>query len=84
MHPIQRVYNAAVWAAQPFLRSKLARRAHAEPVYGVAVPERFAARSFTHAGIGQDQRHAFFLRLQDQIRPDLSFNQHPNTGFEMR
>ena len=41
MHPIQRVYNAAVWAAQPFLRRKLARRAHAEPVYGVAVPERF-------------------------------------------
>jgi len=44
----------------------------------------FAARSFTHAGIGQDQRHAIFLRLQDQIRPDLGFNQHPNTGFEMR
>ena len=41
MHPIQRVYNAAVWAAQPFLRRKLARRAQAEPVYGLAVPERF-------------------------------------------
>ena len=41
MHPIQRVYNAAVWVAQPLLRRKLARRAEAEPVYGVAVQERF-------------------------------------------
>ena len=47
MHPIQRVYNAAVWAAQPLLRRKLARRAEAEPVYGVAVQERFG--HYTHA-----------------------------------
>jgi len=41
MHLIQRLYNAAVWAAQPLLRRKLARRAMAEPLYGVAVEERF-------------------------------------------
>jgi 3-deoxy-D-manno-octulosonic-acid transferase len=35
------VYNLLVWAAQPLLRRKLARRAVAEPGYGVAVPERF-------------------------------------------
>jgi 3-deoxy-D-manno-octulosonic-acid transferase len=35
------VYNVLVWAAQPLLRRKLARRAVAEPGYGVAVPERF-------------------------------------------
>ena len=40
-HPIQWLYNAAVWCAQPLLRRKLARRARAEPVYGEAVPERF-------------------------------------------
>lgn len=38
---IQNVYNAAVWIAQPLLRRKLAKRAVAEPVYGLAVPERF-------------------------------------------
>lgn len=47
MHPIQRLYNAAVWAAQPLLRRKLARRALAEPLYGVAVEERFGF--YTHA-----------------------------------
>lgn len=35
------VYNLLVWAAQPLLRRKLARRAVAEPGYVVAVPERF-------------------------------------------
>lgn len=35
------VYNLLVWAAQPLLRRKLARRAQAEPGYAVAVPERF-------------------------------------------
>ena len=34
-------YNGLVWAAQPLLRRKLARRAQAEPGYAVAVPERF-------------------------------------------
>jgi 3-deoxy-D-manno-octulosonic-acid transferase len=34
-------YNLLVWLAQPLLRRKLARRAVAEPGYGVAVPERF-------------------------------------------
>ena len=34
-------YNLLVWAAQPLLRRKLARRAVAEPGYAVAVPERF-------------------------------------------
>lgn len=34
-------YNLLVWLAQPLLRRKLARRAMAEPGYGVAVPERF-------------------------------------------
>lgn len=38
---LQQVYNAALWAAQPLLRSKLARRAVAEPLYGQAIPERF-------------------------------------------
>ena len=35
------LYNLLVWAAQPLLRRKLARRALAEPGYAVAVPERF-------------------------------------------
>lgn len=35
------LYNLLVWAAQPLLRRKLARRAAAEPGYAVAVPERF-------------------------------------------
>jgi 3-deoxy-D-manno-octulosonic-acid transferase len=35
------IYNLLVWAAQPLLRRKLARRAVAEPGYAVAVPERF-------------------------------------------
>ena len=35
------VYNLLVWLAQPLLRRKLARRAVAEPGYGVAVSERF-------------------------------------------
>jgi len=35
------VYNLLVRSAQPLLRRKLARRAVAEPGYGVAVPERF-------------------------------------------
>ncbi len=35
------VYNGLVWAAQPLLLRKLARRAVAEPGYGVAVAERF-------------------------------------------
>ena len=35
------LYNLLVWAAQPLLRRKLARRARAEPGYAVAVPERF-------------------------------------------
>ncbi len=35
------VYNLLVQLAQPLLRRKLARRAVAEPGYGVAVPERF-------------------------------------------
>jgi 3-deoxy-D-manno-octulosonic-acid transferase len=37
----QALYNLLVWAAQPLLRRKLARRAAAEPGYAVAVPERF-------------------------------------------
>jgi 3-deoxy-D-manno-octulosonic-acid transferase len=35
------LYNLLVQLAQPLLRRKLARRAVAEPGYGVAVPERF-------------------------------------------
>ena len=38
---MQQAYNAALWAAQPLLRRKLARRAVAEPLYGQAIPERF-------------------------------------------
>jgi 3-deoxy-D-manno-octulosonic-acid transferase len=37
----QTLYDLLVWAAQPLLRRKLARRAVAEPGYAVAVPERF-------------------------------------------
>ena len=35
------LYSLAMWWAQPLLRAKLRRRAVAEPVYGVAMPERF-------------------------------------------
>jgi 3-deoxy-D-manno-octulosonic-acid transferase len=43
----QTLYKLLVWAAQPLLRRKLARRAVAEPGYAVAVPERFG--HYTHA-----------------------------------
>ncbi len=36
-----RLYGWLTWLAQPLLRRKLARRAVAEPGYGLAVPERF-------------------------------------------
>lgn len=39
--PSHALYNLLVWAVQPLLRRKLARRAAAEPGYAVAVPERF-------------------------------------------
>jgi 3-deoxy-D-manno-octulosonic-acid transferase len=39
------VYNLLVWAAQPLLRRKLARRALTEPGYALAVPERFGQYS---------------------------------------
>ena len=39
------VYNLLVRAAQPLLRRKLARRAVAEPGYGVAIEERFGVYS---------------------------------------
>lgn len=35
------LYSCALWAAQPLLRRKLARRARTEPGYAHAVPERF-------------------------------------------
>ena len=41
------LYNLLVWAAQPLLRRKLARRAQAEPLYGVVLEERFGR--YTHA-----------------------------------
>jgi 3-deoxy-D-manno-octulosonic-acid transferase len=35
------LYSLLTWAAQPLVRRKLARRARVEPLYGVAVEERF-------------------------------------------
>ncbi len=35
------VYSLLAWAAQPLLRAKLARRAHAEPLYAEHMGERF-------------------------------------------
>ena len=40
------LYNLLVWAAQPLLRRKLARRTQAEPGYAQAQPERFG--HFSH------------------------------------
>ena len=37
------LYSLALWAAQPLLRRKLARRAVQEPGYGEAIEERFGA-----------------------------------------
>ena len=45
LHPT--LYKLLVWAAQPLLRRKLARRALAEPLYGHAVEERFG--HYSHA-----------------------------------
>ena len=47
------LYNGLVWAAQPLLRRKLARRALAEPGYAVAVPERFGR--YTQASEAQSE-----------------------------
>jgi 3-deoxy-D-manno-octulosonic-acid transferase len=39
------LYSGLVWAAQPLLRAKLARRARVEPGYAVGVAERFGCYS---------------------------------------
>ena len=44
-HTSLALYRLAVWLAQPFVRDKLVRRARAEPVYAMAVPERFGRYS---------------------------------------
>lgn len=55
------LYRAAVWAMQPLLRRKLRRRARLEPVYGVAVEERFGRYRAPAPGAGWLWVHAVSL-----------------------
>ncbi len=76
------IYNLLVWAAQPLLRRKLARRAVAEPGYAVAVPERFGhytqppelARSlvWVHAvSLGESRAAAILLKALREALPGV-------------
>ena len=73
-HPF---YSLLMWLAQPLLRRKLARRAVAEPGYGVAVEERFghysmpadSGRIWIHAvSLGETRAAAILLaELRRQV-----------------
>ena len=76
------IYNLLVWAAQPLLRRKLARRAVAEPGYAVAVPERFgrytqppepvSALVWVHAvSLGESRAAAILLKALREALPGV-------------
>ena len=76
------IYNLLVWAAQPLLRRKLARRAVAEPGYAVAVHERFGqytqpaelSRSlvWVHAvSLGESRAAAILLKALREALPGV-------------
>lgn len=78
------LYNLLVWAAQPLLHRKLARRAVAEPGYGVAVPERFGHYSqpastarelvWVHAvSLGEARAAAIVLQALREAMPGVRF-----------
>ena len=76
------LYNLLVWAAQPLLRRKLARRAVAEPGYAVAVPERFghytqpaetrSERVWVHAvSLGESRAAAILIHALREALPGV-------------
>jgi len=76
------IYNLLVWAAQPLLRRKLARRAVAEPGYAVAVSERFghytqapepdSTRVWVHAvSLGESRAAAILLQALREALPGV-------------
>ncbi len=76
------LYNLLVWAAQPLLRRKLARRAVAEPGYAVAVPERFGQYTqpaeatselvWVHAvSLGESRAASILLNALREALPDV-------------
>lgn len=76
------LYSALMWCAQPLLRRKLARRAHKEPGYGVAINERFGRYSqrpavgrelvWVHAvSLGETRAAAVLLKALRRAHPGL-------------
>lgn len=76
------LYNLLVWAAQPLLHRKLARRAVAEPGYAVAVPERFghytqpaemaSDRVWVHAvSLGESRAAAILIQALREAMPQV-------------
>ncbi len=77
---IRWLYSVLMWCLQPFLRLKLRRRAHAEPGYAQAVPERFGhytqpadeGRVWIHAvSLGETRAAALLLAALRERHPDL-------------
>ena len=79
---ILRLYARLMWAAQPFLRRKLARRGRIEPGYAEAVDERFGAYTqpaehrselvWVHAvSLGETRTAAVLLSALRAQRPGL-------------
>ena len=76
------LYARLMWAAQPFLRRKLARRGRLEPGYAEAIDERFGAytqpaehtseRVWVHAvSLGETRTAAVLLSALRAQRPGL-------------
>jgi 3-deoxy-D-manno-octulosonic-acid transferase len=61
MNFTRNLYSLAMWLAQPVLRSKLRRRAVAEPAYAEHMPERFGHYETTSAQPGYVWIHAVSL-----------------------
>ncbi len=79
---IFRLYARLMWAMQPFLRLKLARRARQEPGYAQAVEERFGRYTqpqesasqlvWVHAvSLGETRTAAILLKALRAAHPDL-------------
>ncbi len=79
---IRALYSLAMWAAQPFLRARLRRRAVAEPGYALAIDERFGrytqapetrrALVWVHAvSLGETRAAAILVAALRQARPGM-------------
>ncbi len=74
------VYSALLWLAQPWLRTKLVRRAKVEPVYGEKVEERFGHYSvpaepgavWVHAvSLGETRAAAILIAKLRYLLPNM-------------